>query len=51
MPISACRYLNVHENQLFLANGLEKFLIFLSAIELKKMVLIIVAWKVVLRFE
>lgn len=51
MPINACRCLNVHENQLFLANGLEKFLIFLSAIELKKMVLIIVAWKVVLRFE
>lgn len=51
MPINACRCLNVHENQLFLANGLEKFLIFPSAVELKKTVLIIVAWKVVLKFE
>lgn len=49
MPICACRYLNVHENQLFIANSLDKILIFFSAIEVNKTVLIIVAWKVVLK--
>lgn len=50
MPISACRYLNVHENQFFFSKWLGKIPHF-SAIELKKTVLIFVAWKVVLKFE
>lgn len=54
IPVGAFRYLNVRENvpqESFLANSLEKFLTFLSAVDLNKQVLIIVAWKTILEFE